>query len=366
MGDRGRHSYTPGQRRLLEILEADPAARSLSTSALAKRGGVSWWTADVVRKWAGASPATVVGRDGSRRPGRTPRPRKARDAGPDPNVSAVAYGDGWRVVQADCLEWLRSLPAGSADLVFGSPPYLDARTYGRGDVARDCESWVAWMLDVTAAAVRVSRGLVLWVVAGATRGWQYQPAPELLLAEWWRRGGACWRPAYWHRSGTPGAGGRQWLRPDVDTVLAFAGRGGPVPFADPTANGAPPRGHAGRTCRAIRRPTGKRATYRYREPDLANPGNLVSVPTGGGRLGSDLASGNEAPMPEALAAWFVRAWCPPGGRVVDPFAGSGTTGAAALTLGRQFAGCDVRACQVELSARRVAGIVLQTKCLLFS
>lgn len=33
--------------------------------------------------------------------------------------------------------------------------------------------------------------------------------------------------------------------------------------------------------------------------------------------------------------------CPPGGVVLDPFAGSGTTGVAALLEGRRFAGCEI-------------------------
>lgn len=53
----------------------------------------------------------------------------------------------------------------SVDLVFGSPPYLDARTYGIGAV-RNLNQWTDWMMEVTREAVRVSRGLVLWVVAG--------------------------------------------------------------------------------------------------------------------------------------------------------------------------------------------------------
>lgn len=62
----------------------------------------------------------------------------------------------------DCLAILRDMPADSVDLVFCSPPYEAARTYGidfnlRGD------AWVEWAVDRYLECVRVCRGLVAWV-----------------------------------------------------------------------------------------------------------------------------------------------------------------------------------------------------------
>ena len=48
------------------------------------------------------------------------------------------------IVCADRLDFLRSLPADSVDLVFGSPPYEAARTYGI-DFALRGQEWVDWM-----------------------------------------------------------------------------------------------------------------------------------------------------------------------------------------------------------------------------
>ena len=39
--------------------------------------------------------------------------------------------------------------------------------------------------------------------------------------------------------------------------------------------------------------------------------------------------------------WLVRLITPPGGVVLDPFAGSGTTGVAALAEGFSFIGCEM-------------------------
>jgi hypothetical protein len=110
------------------------------------------------------------------------------------------------------------LPNQSVDLVMGSPPYCDARTYDDGTlpagrvVSLDCDGWVRWMLDVTTEALRVSRGAVVWVAAGVTRDRAYWPACEGLMWEWYKRGGSAYRPCYWHRVGIPGSGGDQWFR----------------------------------------------------------------------------------------------------------------------------------------------------------
>lgn len=272
----------------------------------------------------------------------------------------------------------------SVDMVFGSPPYCDARTYGIGAV-RKCQAWIDWMLEVTAEAVRVSRGLVLWVCAGVTRKHCYWPAPEGLLYEWWKRGGHCWRPSYWHRVGIPGSGGKQWLRADVEYVLAFTKCIKYVPWADNTANGHPPKwapggemshrlSHGARANQpSNRRSNGVRKAVRrctrgkaggdtiqedaYIPPVLANPGTLIKgIKVGGGLMGHKLAHENEAPFPQKLAEWFIRGWCPPAGTVLDPFSGSGTTVAAALALGRNGVGCDLRLSQVELGRKRCAEV----------
>lgn len=44
--------------------------------------------------------------------------------------------------------------------------------------------------------------------------------------------------------------------------------------------------------------------------------------------------------PVALMAWLVQLACPPGGSVLDPFTGSGTTGVAALQAERRFIGIE--------------------------
>ncbi len=68
-----------------------------------------------------------------------------------------------------------------------------------------------------------------------------------------------------------------------------------------------------------------------------------------------MAHENEAPFAEGLPEFFIRSYAAPGSVVIDPFSGSGTTGAVAVRFGRKYLGCDVRDSQVELSRRRIRG-----------
>lgn len=90
----------------------------------------------------------------------------------------------------------------------------------------------------------------------------------------------------------------------------------------------------------------------YHPPVLANPGNVLTTRVGGG-MDSPLAHENEAPFAEWLAEFFIRSFCPPNGRVLDPFCGSGTTIAVAVRHGRFGIGVDIRESQIELSKRRL-------------
>jgi DNA modification methylase len=49
----------------------------------------------------------------------------------------------------------------------------------------------------------------------------------------------------------------------------------------------------------------------------------------------------------------IKAGCKPGGTVLDPFCGTGTTGLAALDLGRRFTGIELNPAFAALAAERL-------------
>lgn len=61
-----------------------------------------------------------------------------------------------------------------------------------------------------------------------------------------------------------------------------------------------------------------------------------------------------AVFPEKLIEPCILAGCPPGGTVIDPFTGSGTTGAVAKRLGRNFVGIEINPEYCEIAQKRIA------------
>lgn len=71
-------------------------------------------------------------------------------------------------------------------------------------------------------------------------------------------------------------------------------------------------------------------------------------------VGSEPFSGAHfATFPTRLIEPCILAGCPPGGIVLDPFFGSGTTGQVAQALGRRFAGIELNRDYGLLQAERL-------------
>lgn len=76
-----------------------------------------------------------------------------------------------------------------------------------------------------------------------------------------------------------------------------------------------------------------------------NPGDVWSIPT------QPYPGAHFAVMPQTLASRCIQAGCKPGGVVLDPFSGSGTTGLAAAKHGRRYVGIDLNPDYLELSLK---------------
>jgi DNA modification methylase len=280
------------------------------------------------------------------------------------------YPDG-QLICGDNLEWLKSQPDDSVDLVFGSPPYEAQRTYRELNFNLKGQDWVNWMVERWREMQRVSKGLVAMVVEGYTEDFKWSASPALLMADLHRAGFNLRKPPIYQRNGVSGSGGREWLRNDYEFIICTTK--GKLPWAENTAMGHPPvckpggapsnRMKSGErvTSATNRKSDGSRKTETYKAPEIANPGNIVYCgAVGGGNMGCAIAHEGDAPFPEYLAEFFIRSFAPVGGIVCEPFCGTGTTISVARRLKRKFVGIDVRESEIEKSQRRLQNAALRT------
>jgi DNA modification methylase len=138
--------------------------------------------------------------------------------------------------------------------------------------------------------------------------------------------------------------GRYWF--DLDPIrIPHTAQPGRASRSKP-ARGRPPKyGPHTRQVTGARRYGISRADRAH--PRGRNPGDVWSVPT------RPYAGPHYAAFPIDLPLRCIAAGCKPGGTVLDPFAGTGTTGLAAIELGRQFTGIDLNPTFVALAADRL-------------
>lgn len=97
-------------------------------------------------------------------------------------------------------------------------------------------------------------------------------------------------------------------------------------------------------------------------PDTNGNSGLARRDSGGTRNIRSVWTIPTAPYPKAHFATYppklvepcIKAGCAEGGTVLDPFCGSGTTGAVALKLGRRFIGIELNAEYADLAIERIS------------
>ncbi len=269
----------------------------------------------------------------------------------------------------DCLEVLPTLPEHSVDLVVGSPPYEDKRIYDPSNPSElTGQGWVDWMVQVVKACLRVSKGMVILVVGHGDHGARrWSGVPALLTADLLRSGIVLRNPLLYHRIGVSGSGHSDWFRADYEWTICACINDEKLHWSDNKAMGskrryrrviyAPERNREGKRLRKIRPGlyVGKDEIVRKQVSvplEIANPGNVVFCKAGGGRLGSKIAHESVAPYSIDFPYHCIKSFVPPGGVVLDPFMGSGTTLDAAIKTGRRFIGIDSWREMIDVQLRR--------------
>ena len=270
---------------------------------------------------------------------------------------------GWTLYQADfAATCAKVAEEGGADLIAFSPPYCDARTYGMGcdwgmeEYHRLGDAVFSALKPGGHALVNVDAPVREWRPGfGTERGLH----PWRLMLDWAERVGfrVPDRLAF-GRQGLPGEY-RGRFRNDWEPLFWFQRPGADGYFdrwalAEPSAHGAW-AGHIWK--RPVDRwprkrpgsedPGSRRGSGRAAEQGMTHRGTLWRADNGSQKTAAlDIEDqAHPARWPYRLARDIVVCFCPPGGLVVDPFVGAGTTAAAAIAEGRRFVGGDLGARQ---------------------
>ena len=89
-----------------------------------------------------------------------------------------------------------------------------------------------------------------------------------------------------------------------------------------------------------------------RDWNVANTAPLVASPL-------NLERAHPCPRPIGQVRHVVEQWCVPGGIVLDPFMGSGTTGVACAKLGRKFIGIEIDPKYFDIACKRIEAAYAQ-------
>lgn len=204
----------------------------------------------------------------------------------------------WSIHNVDCLDFLRTLPDGSVDAVVTDPPYgLGFPYYSYDDTRENLQRLIDGFVP---EARRVSTRVL--VLCGPTQIGMY-PQPDWVANVTWNTTGSFGKYGY-----------NQWT-----PVLCY----------------------------------GK---------DLEGFGNVngvlksdtmrISGGAGVGFMRSDEEKKHTCPKPITVMQVVIKRLTNEDSTVLDPFAGSGTTGVACIQTGRNFIGCEIDAGYCEIARRR--------------
>ncbi len=232
--------------------------------------------------------------------------------------------DRWQVITGDCLDVLRTLDAGSVDAVVTDPPYSSGSRQSinsrgviskNGSRANDAwlqmdtmghDTYVRWMRQVAGLSITACRtGAHAYIF---TDWRQYTN----IVTTWESVGWTLRSVIVWDKN-RGGAMGSFW-RNNHEWICVFA-KGPPTPL---------PHG-------------GFFNTYREAKPQ-----------------GGD----HPTEKPVGLMRYIIDAV---DGLILDPFAGSGTTGVACVQTGRRFIGIELAPGYADIARARIAKAAEQTR-----
>lgn len=261
-----------------------------------------------------------------------------------------------RISFGDCEDVLSGFDSDSVDLIMTSPPYADSRKSTYGGISPD--KYVDWFLPKSEEFLRVlkpSGTFILNIKEKVVKRERHTYVIELILAL--REQGWLWTEEFcWYkRNCFPGKWPNRFrdawercLHFNKDKDFAMYQDEVMVPMGDWAKSRLKSlsENDQKRMNSSVGSGFGKNIKN-WVGRDKAYPTNVLRLPTECGN------KGHSAVFPVALPEWFIKLFTKRSDLVLDPFSGSGTTGIAAIGLGRNFVGIDTDKDACENSITRL-------------
>ncbi|MDP6403659.1 MAG: site-specific DNA-methyltransferase [Alphaproteobacteria bacterium] len=245
------------------------------------------------------------------------------------------------ILEGDCVELMQGLPERSVDLVFADPPYNlqlaqdlhrpnNSRVDGVDDAWDRFADFAAYD-DFTVAWLSAARRILkddgtLWVIGSYHN--IFRVGSRLQDLGFWILNDVVWRKT----NPMPNFRGRRFTNAHETMIWCSKGREARYTFNYDAM-------------KALNEDLQMRSDW------------LLPICSGGERLKVGGRKAHTTQKPEALLHRVILAASQPGQVILDPFFGSGTTGAVAKRLGRRYIGIERQPDYVKLATGRLGRVV---------
>ena len=261
-------------------------------------------------------------------------------------------GQKVKMYLGNCLESLKRLPSNSVNLELTSPPYDSLRSYV------DAETWnLEVFKDIARELVRVLKpgGVIVWNVCDQCKNGSYSGNSHRQVLYFMELGLNLHDTMIWHKPNPFGRRRGKRYHVAYEPMYIFT-KGEPDTF-NPIMRKCK---NGGRHYKAVYRSMYNEGRVEYKEgitnyetPDY----NVWSIQPSRNRETFTTKDGRKikhpAVFPIELALRHIKTWTNEGDIVLDPFMGSGTTGIAAVELGRKFIGCELSEDYFDMASARI-------------
>lgn len=255
---------------------------------------------------------------------------------------------------------MKRMPNNSVDLVMTSPPYAEARKKTYGGVCAD--EYCEWFKPIAAEIFRILKpagSFILNISDNTIDGETHLYTFELPIVLKRELGFKFIDPLIWHKKTAPPGRFKNRFKDSWEFCYHFSKqidiKFNPQAVANKATDVSIARYlrhkdfHEAKsnTGSGFNNPNGNLREHALNGEAMALPGNVL-------HLSSETTNvGHPAPYPVDIPVFFIKALTDEGDLVYDPFMGSGTTAEAALRLGRNFIGSELKKEYVKLANERI-------------